>query len=285
MKLAGSRAVRHGKLADRLLDDRAAARALTLGAYVYSSPSVWNGRVYIGSLHRDLLLPLGLERVRSSGRSRQPAPSAAPSTIVDGIVYFANRQHRIYGVNARTGRQVFRFPDGAFVPVSGNGSPPAPARLLAALRGRARGRRMKRALIRAGWAVVLAVAAGLVAYALYKKHEGRDVRGSSSVEFVTTQAKLPPKLPAKVLWPTYRYDAARNGAPQGIPEADPAAVRGALVLPRPGAGRVPASRSPTDGSTSWNAEREAVWRSTRSCTAAVWQRCARLGRDRAGEGR
>ena len=40
---------------------------------------------------------------------------------MDGIVYFANRQHRIYGVNARTGRQVFRFPDGAFVPVSGNG--------------------------------------------------------------------------------------------------------------------------------------------------------------------
>ncbi|MGZ4310164.1 MAG: hypothetical protein ACXVRG_12610, partial [Gaiellaceae bacterium] len=42
--------------------------------------------------------------------------------IVDGIVYFANRQHRIYGVNALTGHQVFRFPDGAFVPVSGNGS-------------------------------------------------------------------------------------------------------------------------------------------------------------------
>ena len=75
---------------------------------------------------------------------------------------------------------------------------------------------MKRALIVLA-AVVLAVAAGLVAYGLYKKHEGRDVRGSSSVEFVTTQAKPPPKLPPKVLWPTYRYDAARNGAPQGIP--------------------------------------------------------------------
>ena len=40
---------------------------------------------------------------------------------MDGIVYFANRRHRIYGMNARTGRQVFQFPDGAFVPVSGNG--------------------------------------------------------------------------------------------------------------------------------------------------------------------
>jgi outer membrane protein assembly factor BamB len=36
-------------------------------------------------------------------------------------VYFANRQHRIYALNARTGRQVWRWPDGAFVPVAGNG--------------------------------------------------------------------------------------------------------------------------------------------------------------------
>ena len=48
------------------------------------------------------------------------AIAGAPA-IVDGIAYFSNRQHRIYGVNAVTGRQVFRFPDGAFVPVSGNG--------------------------------------------------------------------------------------------------------------------------------------------------------------------
>ena len=40
---------------------------------------------------------------------------------MDGVVYFANRQHRIYALNARTGRQVTRWPDGAFVPVAGNG--------------------------------------------------------------------------------------------------------------------------------------------------------------------
>src|SRR3954469_19576678 len=76
---------------------------------------------------------------------------------------------------------------------------------------------MKRVLL-ALVAVVLLIVAGLVAYGLYRKHEGRDVRGSSSVEFVTTQTKPPPKLPPKVLWPVYRYDAARNGAPQGIPD-------------------------------------------------------------------
>jgi outer membrane protein assembly factor BamB len=76
---------------------------------------------------------------------------------------------------------------------------------------------MKRVLL-ALVAVVLLIVAGLVAYGLYRKHQGRDVRGSSSVEFVTTKAKPPRKLPPKVLWPVYRYDAARNGAPQGIPD-------------------------------------------------------------------
>ena len=77
---------------------------------------------------------------------------------------------------------------------------------------------MKRALVALG-AVAILVLAGLVAYGLYRKHQGRDVRGSSSVEFVTTQAKKPPpRLPPKILWPMYRYDAARLGAPDGIPD-------------------------------------------------------------------
>ena len=77
---------------------------------------------------------------------------------------------------------------------------------------------MKRVLIAVA-AVVVLVISGLVAYGLYVRHQGRDVRGST-VEFVTTQEKKkPPKLPPKILWPTYRYDAARNGAPDGIPAA------------------------------------------------------------------
>src|SRR5436190_215221 len=76
---------------------------------------------------------------------------------------------------------------------------------------------MKRALV-ALLVLVTLTFAGLVAYGLYKRHEGRDVRGSPSVEFVTTKEKQPAKLPPKILWPVYRYDAARNGAPQGIPD-------------------------------------------------------------------
>ena len=76
---------------------------------------------------------------------------------------------------------------------------------------------MKKILLVAGAALLLVVA-GLVAFALYRKHQGRDVRGSSSVEFVTTQAPKPkPKPVNQFVWPMYRFDPAREGAPQGIP--------------------------------------------------------------------
>jgi outer membrane protein assembly factor BamB len=64
-------------------------------------------------------------------------------------------------------------------------------------------------------AVVLLVAAGLVAYGLYRKHEGRDIRGSSA-EFVTTQEnKSKPNLSTP--WPMYRFDSSREGLAVGVP--------------------------------------------------------------------
>jgi outer membrane protein assembly factor BamB len=73
---------------------------------------------------------------------------------------------------------------------------------------------MKKLLLGAG-AVVLLVAAGLVAYGLYRKHEGRDIRGSS-VEFVTTQEnKSKPNLSTP--WPMYRFDSSREGLAVGVP--------------------------------------------------------------------
>jgi outer membrane protein assembly factor BamB len=76
---------------------------------------------------------------------------------------------------------------------------------------------MKKALLALAGVVVL-VAAGLVAYGLYRKHQGRDVHGSSTVEFVTTRArKKKPPPPPGIVWAMYRYDAARNATPDGIP--------------------------------------------------------------------
>jgi outer membrane protein assembly factor BamB len=74
----------------------------------------------------------------------------------------------------------------------------------------------KRVLLALGGVVLLAVAA-LVAFVLYREHESRDVRGSPTVEFVTTSAK--PKGPppgGKIRWPMYRFDSARQGAPEGM---------------------------------------------------------------------
>jgi len=60
--------------------------------------------------------------------------------------------------------------------------------------------------------VLLALVAGAAGYVLWVRHEGRDVRGSPSVEFVSTR---PSKAAAKslvrsrVYWPTYGFDDRR----------------------------------------------------------------------------
>jgi outer membrane protein assembly factor BamB len=70
---------------------------------------------------------------------------------------------------------------------------------------------MKKVLLAAA-GVVLLVAAGLLAFALYRKSQSQDVRGSSTEEFVTTQAEpKPPKPTAKVRWPMYHFDPSRQG--------------------------------------------------------------------------
>jgi outer membrane protein assembly factor BamB len=101
---------------------RSGARLWTIhtGAYVYSSPAVWAGRVYFGS-YNGVLYCVSPRSGRifwthSSGGSISGAP-----VVVDGVVYFGNFRHRIYGLDARSGRSRFRFPDGDYVPVSGNG--------------------------------------------------------------------------------------------------------------------------------------------------------------------
>jgi len=83
-------------------------------------------------------------------------------------------------------------------------------------------------LTRKGWVIAGAGAAGVVllvvgaglSFYLYKKHQGRDIRGSSTVEFVPTETAPAPKPPPKpkpgkpaaltrVDWPLYGYDAQR----------------------------------------------------------------------------
>jgi outer membrane protein assembly factor BamB len=70
--------------------------------------------------------------------------------------------------------------------------------------------------------VVLLLAGAAAAYYFYERHQSRDIRGSSTVEFVLTEpAPRPPKKPkprpgsrtpaalTRVDWPTFGYDARR----------------------------------------------------------------------------
>jgi outer membrane protein assembly factor BamB len=73
-----------------------------------------------------------------------------------------------------------------------------------------------------GAAVValLALAAGL--FVAYRLHQGRNITGSSTVEFTTTTAppkpvpKPKPKKPEGVVWPMWGYDPQHLRAPTGI---------------------------------------------------------------------
>ena len=72
----------------------------------------------------------------------------------------------------------------------------------------------KRVKYTAAGVVVLLLGLGVAAY-LYRKHQGRDIRGSSSVEFVRTEPKKVAEPPG-VTWPMYGYDPGRLRAPVGL---------------------------------------------------------------------
>ncbi len=98
------------------------AWATSTGAYVYASPAVANTpglgpTVYIGSYDGNFYAfnaQSGAIRWTHHVGNR----ISGSATIVDGVVYYsALGSKTTTGLNARTGHQVFFFPDGAFNPV------------------------------------------------------------------------------------------------------------------------------------------------------------------------
>ena len=89
--------------------------AMSTGSYVYSGPAVWNKTVYVGShSHRFFALDAGTGAVHWSFEASDVI--AGTPTVMDGIVYFSTRR-RSYGFNARSGKEVWRFPDGRYSPI------------------------------------------------------------------------------------------------------------------------------------------------------------------------
>ena len=80
---------------------------------------------------------------------------------------------------------------------------------------------MKRALLAAAVLVLLAVVGAGVAYYLHVKHASRDIQGSSTIEFVTTQEAPPPPKEPGVAWPTYGRDPVRERVARGVTLAPP----------------------------------------------------------------
>ena len=97
------------------------------GSYVYSPAALAGGTAYIGSYdHRLYALSQTTGRVRWTLNAGAPI-SGAP-TVLGGLVYFSTcgscssvesnpRARRTFAVDARTGRVVWRFPDGEYSPV------------------------------------------------------------------------------------------------------------------------------------------------------------------------
>jgi outer membrane protein assembly factor BamB len=69
--------------------------------------------------------------------------------------------------------------------------------------------------------VVLALVGVGAAWYLRVKHEARDIKGSSTIEFVTTEAAPPPPEEPGIAWPTYGFDAERQRFARNIALAPP----------------------------------------------------------------
>ncbi len=89
--------------------------ATSTGSYVYSGPAVWNKTVYVGShSHRLFALDAGSGAVRWSFDTGDVV--AGSPGVMAGIVYVSTRE-RTYGLDARTGKQVWKFGDGRYSPL------------------------------------------------------------------------------------------------------------------------------------------------------------------------
>jgi outer membrane protein assembly factor BamB len=80
---------------------------------------------------------------------------------------------------------------------------------------------LRRRILIAAAAVLLLLAGALAGYVLYVRHAGRNIRGSSTAEFVPTQTvQTKPKEPG-VVWPMYGFDPRRQHVATGVALAPP----------------------------------------------------------------
>lgn len=92
------------------------------GGYVYASPAIWQQRVLVGSYSGNFFaFDTGTGAVRWKFHAGGPISGSA--VVVGGVVYFATlhephlKNGRTYALDARTGKELWTFPDGKYTPV------------------------------------------------------------------------------------------------------------------------------------------------------------------------
>jgi outer membrane protein assembly factor BamB len=93
---------------------------IPIGAYLYSSPAYYRGRVYFGT-YEAAVYSVDARRGRVVWRRGTGAPVSGAVVVVAGVAYAASFNNRITAWHWRSGRKLWTFPDGRYVPVSGNG--------------------------------------------------------------------------------------------------------------------------------------------------------------------
>ncbi len=74
---------------------------------------------------------------------------------------------------------------------------------------------MRRALLALAALIVILIGA-VAAFVVYRQHQGRNVHGSSTVEFVTTEPAAPVAKEEGVLWPMFGYTEQRDRYAPGL---------------------------------------------------------------------
>jgi outer membrane protein assembly factor BamB len=90
------------------------------GGYVYGSPAVWNGRVFVGS-YDGWFYALDAATGKRVWRYRTNGPISGSANVIDGVVYVATLKGRTYGLDTRNGKLLWSFHDGKYAPLTTDG--------------------------------------------------------------------------------------------------------------------------------------------------------------------
>ena len=92
------------------------------GAYVYSSPAIWKQRVLVGS-YSGKFTAFDAGTGEPDWTFHAGGPISGSAVVVGDVVYFATlrekhlKNGRTYALDAKTGKELWSFPDGKYTPV------------------------------------------------------------------------------------------------------------------------------------------------------------------------